>query len=410
MLEPHFPDGQSYIPIAVDYGYSYPVDAAYTLIAAPVFGSRDGGSGVMAPTTNYNSVAITPTLVIGDNPAGTGGWALTPFASYGFTPRGGVDPYAVYGLATYPPAVTTAGSCTAQLIGGFIDLEVTTTLNGMATVWILDDSNPSLGRRSAILRAQGAQVFDPEHCVKVRDICGYSTLADMKGCLQAHVVPGLTTRRFSVPICPRVSQTNLVGPYQTDATNFVSGMGDTCNVAGGMSAYANPLFGYAQCGAGYIIENMSGTDTLSVIMTIHFKGAIVPGINSTTANHSDGVAVLAQHMLPGHTVPDLTATLHGATAQSGQAVNDSTAAGSSVARVCPVATKDSGFFGTLKKIGSVVGDLGRGVANFVSEAEKTNLGKSIETRYGFGAPQKEKVLLIEPGEGGHPPTIVEEPD
>lgn len=392
IVEPHFKDNQHYIPVEYDGRKATVVPVGYTLIAAPVFGQKWPAYLFFVANADLNALAITPIAQMGDAIGGTGGpWdgKVGVYQSANFV--GGADPFQTYGLATYPLTYNRGYPATGQFLGGFTELQVSTTLNGTATLWCCNDSIPAIGRKAAVLRTQGVNTqYGIEEAVKMRNISMFDNLGDLLSSYKNVMLTGLQSRNFRSFMVPVVPNTmTLGGPYDDPAT-YHDGSNDPSSILFGCMPSWNPLAGFGQTGAMWVLQN-TGSDPIPITLTTHFKSALVPATQGYIANAADGMVLLNQFTIRGRSNPSMIDHMHNCTpadtteyASGSFRFSDSMSSARdqarpaggmdpSICKVAPVASSDSGFHSGASQ---VMRDISSGV-NTAKDLWTSDLGKDI---------------------------------
>lgn len=378
--EPHFPNGEYYVPARFDAQQTYTVAPGHTLFVTPEFGSKWQGYALDILTSDLLTLPINMGAVLDDSITGTGGpWATKGTILSSLVPVGNLNPYNTYGLATFPLTQNSGPPALGQLLGGFFEAVVTTPLNATAVVTVLDDSNDSIGRKSALLRAQerGSDWNSPSNQGPVvRNICVATSMQELMQNFQPTVMPGLQSERFHTSITPRTVHTHALGsPHDMSAGTWATYTTSGSAACGCCSVY-NPVFGYAQTGAGVVIQNPSATDNITVVIRAHFACAIVP---TTSAGNVDNSMVhISKLLVPGKSASSGTMLIHTAQTPASTHAAANMPQNAPKPPTPPVIAAPVPHQNFFEKVGNTISEGWHGLMGWIRDAENTHIGQELE--------------------------------
>jgi len=313
MIEPNLPDERPYLPVRADATASIVVLAGNMAVVAPLFGGKYGGVIVQDLIANVNPTPLNSfDCICADFPfAATGPWAATMTTPVANTlPFVGVNPFIKYGMADYTNGVAydRPGLPMAQFCGGFIEMEIATSLAGAASIVTIDDSVQSIGRRGIMLT--GTEV-DPQYATGISPIKlrGYDTFASFStlfSSFQPVIMTGLGHRKFIASLTSRATLNMNLGTRAETAAFRTAGNDGNYKLQ--LCPNGNPAFGLAQLGGGFIVQNNSA-DSLTIVVRAHYSCAITPSSNAAAPDGATA-SLLQEHAICGRVQPKSLQTQH----------------------------------------------------------------------------------------------------
>jgi len=303
VMEPHVPDGRAYIPVRADAIFVSNVTGGEIGVIAPTFGSKHPITSMMSVngSSAAEAVSLTKDSILCDNPASTNGPLVAQFGTGYGTWFGGVDPYLTYALADMSATgaeVDQFGVPEAQLMGGFMEIEVAVPWEGAGLISLIDDSDRISGRNGATISTYEASSlnFAARPTVRVRDLTVHDTIGGVTSNYVPQMLNGLEHRKWVLPICPRhVSNVALAAP--AIAGTYVAS-GSACGATSGCAPHLNPLYGIASAGCGLILKNTGDVD-INFIVRVHYEFAVFPVQNTASNTAAASYALLAGKMRQG---------------------------------------------------------------------------------------------------------------